>query len=231
MRSPVGKYRAEVVRLRSKGYTFTEIRNLLKAPIPRSTMSGWCKYVILAKSSRQRIARIVLNNMSVARRKSLVDRSRRRVQFWNALFQNSKRCVAVLSDRRAAKLVLAALFIGEGSKKASSSLVFGNSNVHVIQLFLRLLRDCYIIDETKFRCTVQCRADQDQQRLVLFWSDVTGIPMNQFYRSRVDLRTVGKPSMQQGYKGVCRIDYFSADVYNELRTISSVLFGLDYLGL
>lgn len=137
----------------------------------------------------------------------------------------------MIADKPVAKLVLATLFIGEGSKRTSSSLVFGNSNVYVIQLFLRLLRSCYIVDESRLHCTVQCRADQDQRHLVQFWSKATGIAERQFYKSRVDLRTIGKPSEYAEYKGVCRIDYFSAEVYNELRAISSVLFGLDHLGL
>lgn len=231
MRSKAHKYQNEAVRLRAAGYTFREIKNVLRVYIPQSALSHWCRGVPLSEKSRKRILQIRADGLCAARRKSLEVRSEKRVAYWTSLFRANEHYIAMIADKQVAKLVLAALFIGEGSKRASSSLVFGNSNVHVIQLFLELLRSCYFVEESKLRCAVQCRADQDQERLVQFWSEVTGIPKGQFYQSRVDLRTIGKPSNRTGYRGVCRIDYFSAEVYNELRVISSVLFGLDHLGL
>ena len=94
----------------------------------------------------------------------------------------------------------------------------------VIQLFLNLLRYCYDIDETKFRCTLQCRADQDIKKLEKFWSQITRIPLSQFYKARIDPRTNGRPSRNLDYKGVCRIDYFSADIFMELKQIVAVIF-------
>lgn len=115
------------------------------------------------------------------------------------------------------------LYLCEGSKRNGGSLCFGNSDPTIIRLFLRLFRICYPVDEGKFRCTVQCRADQDLKQLPLFWSKVTQIPLNQFYRSRVDQRTIGLPTKKVDYKGVCRIDYFSAAIYNELRVVGGLL--------
>ena len=84
---------------------------------------------------------------------------------------------------------------------------------------MKLLRQCYDIDEKNFRCTLQCRADQDIIGLQEFWSKVTKIPLPQFYKSQIDPRTIGRPSKKFDYKRVCRIDYFSSYVYNELTII------------
>jgi hypothetical protein len=54
--------------------------------------------------------------------------------------------------------------------------------------------NCCIIDEKKFRCTVQCRADQNSEALISFWSTTTLIPQNQFYRLRIDKRIIGMPT-------------------------------------
>ena len=80
-----------------------------------------------------------------------------------------------------------------------------------------------MIDANKFRCTVQCRSDADIPALEKFWSSLTGIPKKQFYKARVDQRTVGKISKNLEYKGVCRLDYFSAHIYNELTAIGKIL--------
>ena len=133
----------------------------------------------------------------------------------------------LIKNKDIAKISLAMLYLGEGSK-TRSSLMFGNSDPTIISLFLRLLRYCYKIDEDKFRCTLQCRADQDIQKLEKFWSNITNIPLSKFYKARVDPRTIGKISKNPEYKGVCRIDYFSADIFNEL---TKVIEAIDKTGL
>jgi len=87
----------------------------------------------------------------------------------SGLLQNNKYLGSLLKDIDVAKVALITLYLGEGSKNsARSSLTFGNSDPKVIDLFLTLVRKCYKIDETKFRCTIQCRADQDIKALENF---------------------------------------------------------------
>jgi hypothetical protein len=129
----------------------------------------------------------------------------------------------LLNDKDIAKVCLAILYLGEGSKTSKGSLCLGNSNPNIIRLFLRLLRLSYLIDEKKFRITVQHRADQDSEALKLFWSDVTHIPLTQFYSHKPDKRTFGFPTQKVDYKGVCRIDYLSTAVYNEVQVIGGLL--------
>ncbi len=88
---------------------------------------------------------------------------------------------------------------------------------------MSLLRSAFIVDEGKFRVTVQCRADQDINVLTAFWSKCTKVPAPQFYKAQVDRRTINKPTKMPDYKGVCRIDYFSSDVDLELRHIAKEL--------
>jgi hypothetical protein len=132
--------------------------------------------------------------------------------------------VPLVEDTRVAKLVLATLYAGEGMKAEKRGFItLGNSDPGVITLYLRLLRAIYPIDESKFRCTVQCRDGQDIEVLESFWSSITGIPRTQFYGARVDKRTIGKPMRRPDYKGVCRIDYFSAFVFTEVLKIGEAL--------
>lgn len=93
----------------------------------------------------------------------------------------------------------------------------------MIGLFLKLLRQCYEIDEKKFRFTLQCRADQNVKKLEDYWSKVTRIPLSQCFKVQIDPRTIGKPSKKKDYKGVCRIDYFSAHIDTELKIIVIII--------
>jgi len=123
-----------------------------------------------------------------------------------------------------AKIALAMLYLGEGSKSRKKSIVtFANSDPKVIALFLRLLRASFRLDERKFRCTVQCRADQDSDDLRSYWMTITEVPIELFYKTQVDPRTVGKPTLKPDYKGVLRIDYLSSMLFNELLLIAETL--------
>ena len=155
--------------------------------------------------------------------KALNTNKKKRELYLSGLIKNNIGLLTLIKDKRISKLILVALFIGEGTKKTSGSLVFANSNPEIIKLFLTLLRQCYPIKEGQFRCTVQGRYGQNFDELNHFWSKKTRIPLKQFYKARIDPRTVGKPLRKLDYKGVCRIDYLSADTYHDLSTLASLL--------
>ena len=102
-------------------------------------------------------------------------------------------------------------------------MVFCNADFLMIKTFLSLFRKCYEIDEHKIRCTVQCRADQDVQSLKRYWSEVTEISLEKFCPTQIDPRTVGKPTLMMSYQGVLRIDYYCADIYNEIKEIYTLV--------
>lgn len=61
------------------------------------------------------------------------------------------------------------------------------------------------------------------KKLEKFWSSLTKIKPSQFYKAQIDVRTIGKKTIKLHYKGVCRIDYFNADIYNELKVIGEII--------
>ena len=93
----------------------------------------------------------------------------------------------------------------------------------MIKVFLLLLRSCYILDESKFRMSVQCRADQKQKELIKFWGEITGINISQYYATKVDKRSIGKPTLKTTYRGVCVIHYFDTDLQCELQFLGENL--------
>ena len=71
---------------------------------------------------------------------------------------------------------------------------------------------------------MQCRADQDVIALEEFWINATKIPKRLFYKSRIDPRTYGKPTLKSNYKGVLRIDYFDTKVRIELESLANLIY-------
>lgn len=224
MKSPYYYLKSKVVTLRQTGKSYGEIRKALNKPIPKSTLSNWCNSVVLPQEYREKIKELILNNSRKGRIIALAVNKVKRQKYLDSVAERNKHLANLLENRDIAKIAIAMLYLGEGSKTRKGSLMFGNSDPLIVGLFLHLLRHCYSIDERKFRCTVQCRADQDTRKLEVFWHSVTKIPTSQFYRAQIDPRTVGKPSKKPDYKGVCRIDYFSADISIELEQIVRIIY-------
>lgn len=167
-----------------------------------------------------------MSKLKVTRTKALKVNAARVQERTEKLLADNRPLLQHLDSLPTAKIALAMLYLGEGSKNPKrSALVFGNSDPEVIALFLSLFRKCYQLDERKLRCTVQCRADQDTAQLKRFWVKITGVPSSQFYEAQVDQRTVGKPSKKLAYKGVCRVDYLSAEIFHDILQTIRVLKG------
>lgn len=211
----------KVQSLRRKGKTYREIVENLNLFVPKSTLSGWCKEIILSDKQQRRIEEINQKNFTITRLRGIKLKEERRKVFYNNLNLANKPLFELCrKDLLVKKVVLVTLYLAEGSKTRRGSLMFGNSDPKIVRLFVNLMRECYKIDESKFRCTVQCRADQNIKNLETFWSHVTKIPSKQFYTARVDKRTIGQKSRKLDYKGVCRIDYFSSVVDLELKYLA-----------
>lgn len=203
---------------------YPEINERLGANIPKSTLSTWCRGVKLPENAQLRIRQKNIGHLNKARTKSVAAGKIRRSKYINEIVQKNRHYQGLIKNPYHAKLCLSVLYLGEGAKSIKQgSVAFGNSNGDVIQLFIQLLRYCYKLDENKFRCTVQCRADQDTYKLTKYWQKITRVPLTQFYKPKIDKRTIGKPTRKPDYKGVCRVDYFSAYIQLELLKISDLL--------
>ena len=195
------KIHNRAIRLRKQGKTYTEIIKELKFHIPKSTLSYWFKHIDESSKSKKLREQKRLIHLQYAREKSLQWRTEQRKKYLDNLRFENRGLKKQIANQQTAKIALTILYLGEGSKSPKrGSLVFGNSDPAVIKLFLQLLRKIYEIQEEKFRCTVQCRADQNIKSLEQFWSKTTNISHSQFYASRVDPRTVGVQSRKLNYK-------------------------------
>jgi len=217
-------YKASALRLRKRGKSYGEIRSELNARIPKSTLSLWCADATFTQAQLNKIEQRMRRGGEIGRAAAIALNRERRDRYFKSLFHaNEPLRRKIFASKKSAKLVLATLYLAEGSKGQKARLMFGNSNPGIIRLFMDLMRFVYEIDESKLRCTVQCRADQDTRSLEMFWSKVTAIPRSRFYKARVDPRSIGVPSLKKDYRAVCRIDYFSSSVYNDLLVAGRVI--------
>lgn len=217
--------KTQVRSLRSRGLTYREICTRLNCHIPKGTLSSWVKNVQLPKGYYQKIEDLGHSNIY----KAQAHNKKVLTQRLDNLRDKNKPLIQYI-NQPVGKLLLATLYWCEGNKyPGSRNLKFGNSDPGMIDLFLTLLRNCYSIDENKFRLTIQCRADQNPFQLTEQWTKVTKIPITQHYRPRIDRRSVGKPTQKIRYQGVCVVDYFDTNLQCELQFLGEVLGSTQYI--
>ena len=209
--------------LRRTGRTYSEIRATIGISIPQATLSYWLTSIPLLLRHKKRIAALNARNLATGRKVRILQRSESKKKNFADLKEEFCKPIKALTIPQK-KLLLSVLYLGEGGKRAQrSSVMFGNSDPKVIKIFLRLMRSAYSLDESKFRCTVQCRADQDFQALQRFWSKNTAIPIKKFLKVQIDKRSIDKPTRKKNYRGVLRIDYYSANIFHELMNLADIL--------
>lgn len=218
------RMRDEAAALRRRGKTYSEINETLGRNVPKATLAYWFRDISIPVMAKQKQEQ--KNRTHLRRIQGLAVRAKRakRLKYLEEMIKQNKHLAIVSRNRDIQKIILSILYLGEGRKNPKTgSLAFGNANPEVIGLFLQLLRSCYKVREDRLRVTVMCRADQDRHDLNAFWSDTTKISLNQFYPVRIDSRTIGKATRKVGYRGVCRIEYFSARVLHEILIGSKVI--------
>lgn len=196
--------REEARRLRREGWSLSEIAARLGPP--KNTLTLWVRDVVLTPEQRARLheKEVVTNGRN--RALAIAAHRRARLARIDAARLQATALLDGLDDwHRANHIAAAMLYLGEGAK-GEGACAFGNSNPRVICYWLHLLRTSFDIDEAKLCVQLSIRYDQDEQSLLAFWQDVTGVQRS--IKGHIDRRTEGKPTKRAQYKGVCTIHYF-----------------------
>lgn len=217
------KIKEKARSLRSNGWSLGEISREMR--ISKNTLSGWLKNIRLSDEQKERIKQKIIASGAIGRpiaTKLLHDK----IESWkNRIRQKVKHFEKLhLQNPEIGKLACGLLYLCEGAKyPASRYLYLGNSDPKIISFFLNSLRKYYSINEDKLRFAVLYRWDQNYEELKEFWSKITKIPKTKCLNSKPDLRTKGKPTLKNSYKGICRVIYYDTSLQFELQSIGETI--------
>ncbi len=208
--------------LRESGLTYSEIISELGGEIPKATLQGWVRDIKLTTEQRERIKQ---------KEREAIAKAQLLGAQWNheqklKRLQEAEEWATPLAERLAHNrdallLLVLGLYLGEG-RKGDSCLDFGNSDPDIIRAWMTLLRECFEVAESKFACQICISEGMPEQELTAFWSEVTGVPVERFIRGSIDRRP--KSVFRDGYKGVCRVIYYSYDLRRKLGALARRLF-------
>lgn len=198
--------------LRKQGYSIKEISKILK--IAQGTSSVWLSSILVTKIGQERLKQRRIFGQHKTR---LILLKKQTDQ--NLLFQNlaNKTLKNIAFSRELSKLICALLYWCEGNKDKFTVVKFTNSDPNLIIVFLRLLRDGFEIDESKFRILMHLHGYHNEQKQKFFWHKITKIPLSQFHKTYLKPNT-GKRN-HKDYPGCIALSYYDAKVAKELRAI------------
>lgn len=128
----------------------------------------------------------LLRRLGIPRRGAR-DQNRIRFERSSTSFQVKKR----LSPQEQ-KLLIAGvmLYWGEGSQwEGEKTVDFANSKPEMVQVFTKFLRVICGVNEQRLRGFLYCYSNQSPNKLIQFWSNVTGIPKKQFTKPYIKKAT------------------------------------------
>jgi DNA-binding transcriptional MerR regulator len=214
----------DIRRLRRRGLTYAEINRSLDVNIPKSSLAYICKGIVLSDEQVARINDVMKHSLVLNRQKAV---AANRKLFKNKLIEyrrNNQNLKQLMQNKQAKLIALAMLYLGEGAKwKGRRGLMLGSADPMIINMYVKLLEDCFDIPKSNLRARIQYRADQDYKELLRYWSSITGIDENNFYPGYIDKRTIGKPTVKPGYHGVCAITCAGTHVQLELEQIVGII--------
>ena len=218
--------RENVKHLRACGKTYSEIEKELNLTIPKSTLSSWCKGITLPSWYLKKAKELSAKNLSRGRQFALTSNRIKHENLLESLNERNKYLTKELNNKNVLKMLLSFLYLGEGSKwKSHRGLILGSSDPDIIRLYIKLLNICYDIKTSVLKCRVSYRVDQNINSLQKFWSKTTGISLKNFYKTIPDPRTIGKPTKNKDYKGVCVISCKGTEKQLELELIPKIILG------
>jgi len=191
------------IQLRKNGQSLTAIEKSLG--IPRSTLSGWFKDVILTTEQTTKLH----NN----RNKALVSARIEAVKWHNQQKANRLQLAEDLADetlsridtskKETLELALAVLYLAEGSKK-NVETALGSSDANTLKFFLKGLESVFQYEIKSVRCELYLRADQNPLTLKKYWASELNLPLTNFKQVSIDKRSAGKKTYPD-YHGVCAL--------------------------
>ncbi len=168
----------ELVRsLRFQGLSYKEIRGRIPFSIAKSTISNWCKDIVLTIEQQERLEKLFRDgSYAGSLLGSKTNKIRREAEVKR--IKESARAEWPELSYHEFKVAGLMLYWAEGNKKRSVGV--SNSDPELIRFMMRWFRQICGVEDKKFKAYLNLHSGQDEGQIKSFWSNITGIPLSQF---------------------------------------------------
>lgn len=216
------KKKLKAQELRRRGFSYREI--LLHVKVSKDTLSKWCKNIELTEDQKKRL----LENKIFGQRKGSIiaadNKRKARVLRTQTIFKDALRDLGKLS-RRDRFMTGIALYAGEGDKTDGKG-GFANTDPLLIKFMIDWFREFCGISTSRFRGSIWLHEGLDEKRAKEYWSKLTGIPINQFYKTYIAISKINSKKIRKNIHehGVFAIKFNDSDKQRRIIGWISALF-------
>ncbi len=173
------------IKLRIQGKSYSQISGELK--VPKSTLSLWLKDVLLTETAKNKIqSRIKSTSLE-----KLIKRNKSRPALVEAQHQTIRKAAEIESKKYFKDPLFVAglaLYWGEGYKRGAEgskwkSIDFTNSDPEMIKVMTNFFVKFFDISPEELKAQIQLHDSSKTTKVVKYWSQITGIPANNFIKT------------------------------------------------
>ena len=202
------KDKDKALKLRLQGRSYAEITRLLG--IPKATLSGWLKGVVLDDAARSRIAARVREKSA----EGLMKRNKNQTKLAHGRMIETRKIASkeVGGVSQENLLILgAALYWAEGYKRVkvvrgrevtNHPVSLTNSDASLVRAFLYFLRDYCKVPNERIRMAIRLFEHQNEEEIMQYWQKETKLPKANFLKAQ---RIISRSS--QGKRPFNRLPY------------------------
>jgi len=187
-RSQLGK------ALRRLGLTYGEIRKVI--PVPKGTLSAWCRDVELSQAQTQAIRERTPSQKGVPKDSQW----RRRIEIDRIRSDAIGSATAQIADPRFVAGVV--LYWAEGSKWRNDFAV-ANTDPAALRLFIKWVRE-YLDTAADFRLSLHLHEGNDEEAAKIYWRAALNLPTVSFTKTYIKPKGTGHRKNHLP-AGVCRV--------------------------
>lgn len=163
------------VVLRKKGLSYNEIRQQI--PVAKSSLSLWLKHIRLSSKHRDRLYTKQIQILSRGA-SSQVERRKREIAL---IIENAKKEISLPLSSETHRFLGAALYWAEGSKTKNFAIT--NSDPVLIVFMVCWFKKMFDISPLVLKAHLNIYSQQNEAEVKQFWSEITGIPIENFGKS------------------------------------------------
>ena len=173
----------KAIRLRKNGFSYGEIAKKLN--VPKSTLSFWLKGVILKSEHKKRLYTKQIQILS----RGAQSQRERRLKEIDKIIKEAEQEIHLPLFFEVYRLFGAALYWAEGSKGRMFQIT--NSDPHLILFMVRWIEKICGISPKGLKLGLNIHSQQNEKDIKKFWSDLTGVPIQNFTKTYIKKFTTG----------------------------------------
>lgn len=160
---------------RDKGLSYKEIAD--KIGISKSTVKSWCANVVLKPEFKERLYNKQIRILSEGPNSS----HERRKKEIEIIIRKAEKEISLPLSMEAYKLFGAAIYWSEGNK--TKHFAVANSDPFLIKFMVNWLKNVLDIHPESIKAHLNIYPQQNEKEIKKFWSEITGIPLENFGKS------------------------------------------------